>query len=172
MDYNIYLHASGVSYSNPTTPWSAGSTPQTTPWDAQTSGEEMSGELLGSAQKVAGAMTANNLTSIGGKGGIMGFLKSNPYIAAIMMVAAATVKVTDKIISFTTDTKALALGDFTGQTQFHNFKASAHALFHPISTSFERMRFDMQLNRENQKRALERELLGDSLINQYTGRGV
>lgn len=172
MDYNIYVHADNATTTSPTAPWVGGSTPQTTPWEAQADVGNIGGELTSGAQKVAGLMTANNLTSIGGTGGIMGFLKANPYIAAVMIVAAAVIKTTDKIITFTTDTKALALGDYSKQTEYNNFKASTNALFHPISTALNRMRFDFEINRKNQKAALERELLGDSFINQYTGRGV
>lgn len=167
MDYNIYIRSSGVAYTNPTTPWNVNSTPETTPWEAQ--GTIQEGESILNEFKNA---TAGSMTSKGGIGGVVGFLKNIPVVGQLAAVAILAVKTTDKILSFTADTKALALGDYDMQTNYKNFKANVQSLFHPISTMKTRMNFNFELNRLNQKRTLERELLGDSLINQYTGRGV
>ena len=172
MDYNIYIHADSVGTINPTMPWGDGANTQTMPWETQQAQTD-----LGAIEQFSQS-TTKAITSIGsskGMGSVLSVAKAHPYIAAalaVVAVATAVYKTGMKIANFVTDYKAQALGEYNAQIELNNFANGVHALFSPVETLLSEFKLTKKIEKDNIKKALNRNLLGDSVINAYTRRGV
>lgn len=158
-DYNIYIHSLGGEEENSqTSPFKPNYSRQTTPWDMEKDSS------FGFVNK-----TPEYLTKLGDSGGMVKALgKAAPWV----LVAIAVVKTAYKITKTVNDFESVRTGDFRASNTFRNYEAGKNALFHPFSTAIQTTK-TIQLNQlENQRREIQRELLGDSEINYYTNRGV
>lgn len=156
-DYNIYIHFGG--YSN------TGNSP-TQPWRNNSGGGQM--QAWGNQQEQA--QEDDNIDSVKelvSKGNSL-LKKTFPKVAA----AFVAVKVGEKLVESAVDYSALFTGDYRASHTIDNYKAMMHAMVHPFSTTINIIKTNMLNNIENQKRREYRELLGDSIINSYTNRGV
>lgn len=155
-DYNIYIHSvegggdgsqpgeSGFSF---TKPWGS---------DNEQGDKEEAAQLAKSTPNFI-ADAKKTMTAA----------KASPIVA----VAFAAVKLTYSISKIITEFNAIKTGDFRTSNMFHDYEAAKNAIFHPISTTLQ-MQKTILLNRiENQRREMQRELLGDSDINRYSNRG-
>ena len=154
-DYNIYIHSTtseGGSQS-PTQAWTGNEDSPTKGWEpAQIGGFDL---------RRTAPFLANEA---------MSFLKNSkvaPYVAA----AVVAVKLSYDIIKTATPFVTSESGDFTFATQLNNFEASVNAVFHPVNTTINAYRRNLEIARENSRRQMQRELLGDSEINSYSNRG-
>ena len=152
MDYNIYIRdKTGGGESSPTTPWKP-SGDKVTPW---------SEKATDVAQAVANpdALVAD---------GVSLFKKSVPWIAAALVVVHSANKVFETAQAF----RVAETGDYRLSTELTNFRQSINNLFHPFQTIINYQKAQQQIRIENGVREQRRALLGDSVINQYTGKGV
>lgn len=170
-DYNIYIRAisGGVGNINPTVPWS----------------------MRDNGGGAGGATTSASSDSLGGAGAnaASGIIKATSFMAnpdsliasaitaigkafPIAAAAYAVVKLGEAILDNAFDFAVLDSGDYRFQTQWQNFKTGTNIALHPISSSISAFKVEKQWQRENYKRQAQRDLLGDSVINSYTGRGV
>lgn len=167
-DYNIYIHAinGGPGQYNPTAPWSqregndSGIFSQT---------QSQTGGGLGS---VPGAITkavalARNPDSVIATASNTA-LKALPWVAAAVACVDLGIKAYETALEFAT----LQSGDFARKTFWDNLKQGTSNIFHPVSSSIQSLKTHIEWTIQNQRRAQDRDLLGDSVINQYTGRGV
>ena len=76
--------------------------------------------------------------------------------------------ITDTVLDF----QALETGYHGNQVGWQNFKQTINNVFHPFSSSINAHKTQRQWAIENQKLKQQRDLLGDSVINSWTGRGV
>lgn len=166
-DYNIYVRAIGTSNAsvdNPTVPWSQRETTSpTVPW-GQTEGN-FTGFNAGRVARTA-AIFSNPDSIIGGA--ISKGMKALPAIAA----AYAVIKTIEKVYETCLDFSTLKSGDYGPQIAFENTRKSIGNIFKPVSTSINALRSQTQNQVDNQRRSQNRELLGDSVINSYTNRGI
>ena len=165
-DYNIYLHAigtGGATSDNPTIPWS---------------------------QREGGAaFSQTSSQSEGGSGGFGTFMKATAYAQnpdsivsnafgkygkamAVVGAAYACVKMTqalqDHIIGFVEVENGAQLARIRMEDARQNF----NNVIRPINAIVQYNRTEKQWQRENYKQQSQRDLLGDSVINSYTNRGV
>lgn len=167
-DYNIYIHAVGGSSAsefNPTVPWGikeqgapSGATSDVTSWG---NNQEIE---LGMISSVAN--TASNPDSLI-QMGVSALAKAFPWVA----VAIAVVMTAEKIYSTCLDFSSLQSGDYSTLIGYNNFKANINSFLHPYSTTMNRYRENLVNNLDNDRKSLQRALLGDSVINQST-KGV
>lgn len=172
-DYNIYIHAIGNSggfNQNPTTPWSArdsvgGAFSQT---QSNSNSGDIGSASVNAARIVARvANTAQNPDSVVSSAlSVIG--RAFPWILA----AYACVKLGETIIDNALDFQTIESGDYRNQVQWQDFKKGVSNVLHPISSTINHFKVERQWARENQRRVQERDLLGDSVINSYTRRGV
>ena len=172
-DYNIYIHAIGSSGStseNPTVPWSArqnggGFSPTSSKSSGGGNFEGMGANVARSITKAASYMqNPDSLVSSG-----LGVLaKASPWIVAAMAVIKLGESVANNVVEFS----AIETGDYTRQVQLNDIKSMMRLVTHPFSTLVQGYKIERQWARENQRLTAERDLLGDSVINSYTGRGV
>lgn len=169
-DYNIYIHAVPGSPTsvNPTLPWSnreGGVSSQTT---SQSSGGSSSGEGIGAVAAITKASRyAQNPDSIV-SGAVSGIAKALPWVAA----AYAAVSLAEKVVNTAIEFNELQGGDYGRSIGWKNYlQARANAL-QPVSASIQSYKTELMWDRENQRLRAQRDLLGDSVINSYTGRGV
>lgn len=159
-DYNIYIHSlgGGEDEKSPTSPFKPNYSRQTTPWDIEKDSS------FGFVNK-----TPEYLTKLGDNGGMMQALgKVAPWVAAAIVVVKTVYRISKTINDF----ESVRTGDFRASNTFRNYEAGKSAIFHPVSTTIQTLK-TMQINQiENQRRDIQRELLGDSEINYYTNRGV
>ena len=152
-DYNIYIHSlGGETQQSQTTPWNQNENGQMQPWKStdESINKNESPENLANAGKVAS------------------IAKVAPWVA----IAFAVVKTAYSITKTTAEFVALETGDFRVTNAFHDYEAGKNAIFHPISNTVQSIK-TLRINRiENQRREMQRSLLGDSEINYYTNRGV
>lgn len=158
-DYNIYIRGSGFAAreNNPTKAWSNS-------YD-DTETETSGGGFLGAFQNITDfAQSPDSLIQKG-----VGFLrKAMPAV----LVAAMVYKLADGIITTSAEFATNETGDYRFITAYENFKASAQMVFRPFSTTLNYFRSE-QVNRvHNYKVKQHRDLLGDSVINSYTNKGV
>lgn len=149
MDYNIYIHSSSSSKSkDPTKAWKS------------SSGGESSFEdkFTREIQRTSGIM--QNPDSIV-QGAVNKVMKAVPYVAA----AYAVLKLTDAVISTANTFITAETGDYRFDTNYNNFKAGLNACFRPFSTTINYFKIEQQIRLENNKKAANRELFGDSMIN-------
>ena len=149
-DYNIYIRDG-----------SRGSQTKTTAW------EETEGKTTAWGEKATETVNAmSNPDSLVSKG--VGLLKAVPYVAAAFMVAKLAQKAFETAHQF----QVAETGDYRMTVEMGNFKQTISNIFHPFSSTINYNLAQQQYRIENDRRAQQRELLGDAIINQYTGRGV
>lgn len=159
-DYNIYIHSAssnnGTSNS-PTTAWSK---------DNQGSAsDDNTGAWVNKATQAIGyAQNPDSLVSQG----IGAIAKAVPWVA----VAYAAVKLGTTAVDTYFNFQTLNTGSYGSQMIWNNVKTFLTSLLTPFSTSMQYFYSNQQVQIENQKRQLTRELLGDSEINSYSNRGV
>jgi len=168
-DYNIYIHANSSSpASNPTTPWGQGGSNdggQSNTMSASGSFEKEGASVIRTITKAAGY--AQNPDSLIGTA-ITKIATVIPWVAA----AYAVVKLGETVIDNVLDFSVVETGDYTGQVAWQNFKAATSVVFHPVSSVVQMFKTERKWARQNQRAKMERDLLGDSVINSYMGRGV
>lgn len=173
-DYNIYIHAigtGGATNANPTVPWSAregnggGAFSQT---QSRSSGANVGGDGFNAVKTITkAANTAQNPDSIISTA-IVGLAKFAPWVAAAYACVKLSTAITDTVLDF----QALETGYYGNQVGWQNFKQTISNVFHPFSSSINAHKTQRQWAIENQKLKQQRDLLGDSVINSWTGRGV
>ena len=169
-DYNIYIHAIGTGTQtafNPTTPWSQrgeGGKSPTQPWDSGGTGiigslqsGMAAGTMLGGSEAIAESSEA---ATSGGWGSVL--------VTAAVFVAKQLIQLPGKIETY----QALMSGDKMWLTFREDVRQGFQNTMKPLSTEKQAHYNRIQIAQQNQKRALDRELLGDSVINRYAGRGV
>lgn len=165
-DYNIYIHAIGNGTQtafNPTIPWSQkgqeGASP-TQPWQSNESSN------IANSLMAVGSIAMNPDSIVGTA--VSGASKYSAIIAVAAFVVGAVVNITGKVENY----KALLSGDKVWVTHREDVQKGFQNLMRPISSEREAYYNKVLLTQQNEKRALESQLLGDSVINRYTGRGV
>lgn len=173
-DYNIYIHAIGTgggTNDNPTVPWSQrgqdGSGGAFSQTQSKTSGSVGAAGNNAAHAIIRAASYAQNPDSLVSSA-ITAIGKAFPIAAA----AYACVKLGEAIIDNVIEFGVIESGDYRFQTGWNNAKRSIHNVFHPISSSVESAKIQRQWEKENKKLQAQRDLLGDSVINSYTGRGI
>lgn len=163
-DYNIYIHAIGTgtpSAFNPIIPWSQ-----------REEGAGLNPTVSQSGGSVAGAigrayLIARNPDAIVGAG--VGFLsKAIPIIAVASAVITIGTAVADKYTEYT----SFMSGDYSARHNFERGRAMLNATLRPVNTWIEYRRNYYEIKKANERSQWERSLLGDSVINSYTNRGV
>ena len=155
-DYNIYIHSleeGGTSSQGNT---GAGFNP-TKPWELQTGTGESDAEKL--SKETPNMMASAQETAT--------IAKASPWLA----VAYAVIKIAYSTTKTVSEYTAIRTGDFRVVRQFQNYESLKNAVFHPISTSIQTLKSMALAENENQRREMNRELLGDSEINRYSNRG-
>ena len=171
-DYNIYIHAvgGGASNANPTVPWGAredGGGASGFPTTSQGGGAS-SGAGFDAARAITRAAGyAQNPDSIIGSA-VSALAKISPYVLA----AYAVVKLTITIIDNATEFNALESGDHRSVNAWQNVKTAVGHVFHPVSSWWISYKTEREWSRENSRLTQQRDLLGDSVINTFRGRGV
>lgn len=169
-DYNIYIHAIGTANSNannPTVPWSQreggeGSNP-TVPQSGGYGGFNIG--IMGGLMGMGRSAIANPTSLVGAS------VLPAAQAGAIAFAAFVAVKTAHTIYKNAVDFYGLITGQHRLSFEYEeNIKGMS--LLHPISTLIERQKIYITQRHENDKKALERELLGDSVINSYSNRGV
>ena len=94
--------------------------------------------------------------------------KAFPIVAA----AYAVVQLVDSAVTTNIQFNELKTGDYKWGVHYQNFKTGINIGLHPVSSTIQNLKNQQQWERENYRRAQERDLLGDSVINSYTNRGV
>lgn len=170
-DYNIYIHAIGTgsaTSNNPTIPWSA------------------RGEGSGASQTIS--MSDGGVEGAG-NGVVKAIMKATGYASnpdsiiaqawsalgrafPIIAVACAVVQLGDAIATNVIQFGEIENGDYRMGTSYSNLKIGINNVFHPASTVIQSFKTQQQWKYENKKHQAERDLLGDSVINSYTNRGV
>ena len=156
-DYNIYIHSmdgeGGGASQNGTPTFNP-----TAPWGSQESGGGGSDSQQLSKESPNFIADAKKTAKVAMK---------NPWIA----VAYAIIKTAYTITKTVSEFDSIQTGNFRMTNNFHNYEAAKSAVFHPISTTIQTLK-TMQLNKiEDQRREMQRSLLGDSEINRYSNRG-
>lgn len=169
--YDIYIHAVNGNGGNaaPTTPWGQkeGGSP-----DFQTASQNgvssLSGAGAGVARSIvyASAYGQNPDSLVSSAVGMMA--KAMPIVAA----AYAVVKLGDACISTSLDFHEVESGDYRGGNAYRDFKTTMHNIFTPFSSFMQNIRTLAQWERDSQRAKVEQELLGGSVANAYTRRGV
>lgn len=145
MDYNIYLHdTESVESSDPTKPWTSSS-------DGKSNFED---NFTRGVQRATGIMQNPDGIISGAVGKAM---KAVPYVAA----AYAVLRLTDSVITTANTFITTATGDYRFSTQYNNFKTCLESVFRPVSTTMNFLKVRQNIEVENQKKALKRELTGD-----------
>ena len=155
MDYNIYIHSTIDGEPNRNTqPWTGSESEPTVPWSAKAEAEDSSFKLMnpsGLAQK-----------------GVSSLKKAIPQIA----IAFAVLKITDTVVRESAQIEATLYGDYRAQVEYNNFHNKLKWFFNPLGSAWAAAKAETSIWVEDRKRAQNRDLLGDSVINSYTGRGV
>ena len=166
MDYNIYIHDStgGSQNGSFTVPWGSLQKEQspTTSWQSPEE-QDMNFNLKNGSVKSFIDM------------GVGALGKAIPQVAAafaVIKLGELVVKGIDKVIETGLPFYETATGDYMLGTQYHNMKNFLNSLTHPMSTALNALRNYQAITVNNQRKSYNRELLGDSLINTYTNRGV
>ena len=169
VDYNIYIHAIGNGAStnqNPTVPWSQregnGAFNQT---QSQSSDDGLGRDAANIVSKIARA--ASNPDSVVATAASK-FAKILPWVAAAYVVAQVSLKISEEVMDY----QAIQSGDYSTQAAWQNWKQGVRNFFQPVSSHWSAHKVRLQWNNENLKRERHRDLLGDSVINSYTNRGV
>lgn len=160
-DYNIYIHSTNDDdgkNASPTTAWSeenkgvSKSSSNTSAWVSKAS------------KTISTAQNPDSLVS----SGVSGIAKAVPWVAVAYAGLKLLSSSVDNYWSFT----STATGSYGGSMQWDNIKKGLGMVLQPYSTSLQWAHYTQQERINNQKRQLERELLGDSEINSSTNKGV
>lgn len=165
-DYNVYIHAIGTGngQSNPTVPWSQRESGDGT---SQTSSQSGGGGVGIARAIIRASSYAQNPDSVISQS-LSNVAKAFPIVAA----AYAVIKVGESIIDNAIEFVEIETGDYRNGVAWKNFKTNMNIVLHPASSSLQAFKIERQWSRENQRARLSRDLLGDSVINSYTNRGV
>lgn len=159
-DYNIYIHSASDESGTSGTP--------TTAWSKDNEGSSSKSNTSGWTNKATQAIGfVQNPDALISKG-VGAIAKAVPWVA----VAYAAVKLGTKAADTYYNFEVLNTGSYTGQMAWNNVKIAFRAGLTPFSTTMQYIYSSQQMRIENQKRQLNRELLGDSEINSYSNRGV
>lgn len=169
-DHNIYIHAVGTgspTNQNPTVPWSqkegGGAFNQT-----QSQSDGMfggAGTAVKALSKAAGV--AQNPDSVV-SGAIAGVSKALPWVAAAYAVIKVGVSVADNVTEFS----EIESGNYAAGNVWRDVKTMTGLALHPVSSLIQAYKTERQWERQNKRFRAEQELLGGSVINSYTNRGV
>ena len=158
-DYNIYIHAVESS---------SGTGSQTKPWSTtnESQGQDQT-QPWGKAE--LGQIKSGLMSPMGAAGGAIS--QAARYVPAIAASYAA-VKIGSKLFELQNTYETITSGDYRLANKMHDFKAALSFCSSPISSIINIMLEKVKIKVENEKRTMERELLGDSVINSLYGRGV
>ena len=165
-DYNIYIHAigtGGATNDNPTVPWSQ--------------------------KEEGGAFSQTTSQSSGGNGGVGAFMRAATYAQnpdsiisnaigkygkamAIVGAAYACVKLVQSLQDHIMDFADAENGTQLARIKMEDARQGFNNVFNPVHAIAQSNRTIKEWQRENYKAREERDLLGDSVINSYTNRGV
>lgn len=149
-DYNIYIRDGRKGSQTKTTAW-----------------EETEGKTTSWGSAATDAVNAmGNPDSLIAKG--VGLLKAVPYVAAAFVVAKTAQKAFETAHRF----QQAESGDYRISVEMGNFRQTINNIFHPFSSTINYNLAQQQYRIEDDRRAQQRQLLGDAVVNQYTGRGV
>lgn len=166
MDYNIYLHSieQASAFGAFTKPWSneqQASSP-TSAWKQDQDSSASTPDILDSIESIA-------------RQGLNVLAKSVPEIA-IGLAIVTSVKTAASMIDTGIETclpyYEASQGDYMLGIQYHNIKTALNSLTHPTSAINDFLLNQLRTIKNNERKAMQRELLGDSLVNTYTNRGV
>lgn len=162
-DYNIYIHSAITSdSSHPTKPWSSSKSSATNPWDSD---DNFASRFKSGVEKASGVMmNPDGLISQG----IGALAKAVPWIAIAIIVS----KTISTVVSTAMNYNSLETGDYYSTIEWDNFKANLNWVFKPISTSWNELQARNRYRVDDYRKDRQRALLGDSVINSYTDRGV
>lgn len=158
-DYNIYIHSdSQTGTTNPTMAWKNNS--PTLPFG----GDDFNLDESTVDRLAAQGIQPNELSGYGK----FALAKMSPYIAAFMVVA----KVIDKVMTTASEYHTMLSGDARFQTGLNDAKSLMQEVLSPGSAAFQMFKLQTTIRLQNAKSEMQRELLGDSVINSYAGRGI
>ena len=162
-DYNIYIHSSITASSGEATkPWSSGKSSSNSPWGVD---ESLASKLTQNVSKVSGVMlNPDSLISQG----IGAIAKAVPWVALVYVVA----KTIDKVATTCINYGVLETGDYRDSINYNNFKSQFSWLYKPFSNAYNEMQAQNKFRIDDYRKLQQRQLLGDSVINTYTNRGV
>ena len=94
--------------------------------------------------------------------------KAVPWVALVYVVA----KTIDKVATTCINYGALETGDYRDSINYNNFKSQFSWLYKPFSNAYNEMQAQNKFRIDDYRKSQQRQLLGDSVINTYTNRGV
>lgn len=167
-DYNIYIRAiggGGSGFGTQTVPWSqrenGGGDAPITPQ----SGTPNVGAFAGTVMRASSfAQNPDSIVSAG----VGTLAKALPWVAAAYACVKLGTSIEDNIIEF----NEIESGDYSTGVAWSNFKNGIRVMFSPFSSAIQTAKSVSQWHRENKKNQAQRDLLGDSVINSYTRRGI
>lgn len=151
----------GVSDSDsPTTPWNQkGNNALTSPW------AEMETGSSGFTSKAAGIIS-NPDSIVSGAVGMAA--KGGAWVALAYAIIKTGMKVYDTCLDFS----SLETGDYSKKLAWDDGRQAISHVLTPFSSTYNYIRTRKQMEITDNRKTLERELLGDSVINSYSNRGV
>lgn len=160
-DYNIYIHSAiSSSTGDATKPWWGSN-----PFISTKNSDDIASQVLNGVQKTSNTiMNPDSLI----QRGVSAIAKAVPWIAVVY----AVIKIGEKIIDTATDYTSMETGDYRSKVDFQNFKANVRRFFMPFSSSINAFRNEREYAIQDEKKRESRILLGDSVINSYSNRGV
>lgn len=170
-DYNIYIHAigtGGATNDSPTTPWSQKSEGGAFSQTSSQSSDSLSGAGGNLTRNIIRAASyAQNPDSLISTA-TSAIAKAFPIVAAAVACVKLAETITDNVLDF----RVIETGYYKNQVMWQDFKTTVHNVFHPVSGLVQSFKTERQWVRANERNRMERDLLGDSVINSYTNRGV
>jgi len=160
-DYNIYIHSAiSSSTGDATKPWW-----NSNPFISTRKDDDFSSQVLKGIQK-----TGNTIMNPDGliTQGVSMIAKAVPWIA----IAYAIIKIGNQIYETATDYTSMETGDYRAKVDFQNARATVRRFFMPFSSSINAFRNEREYAIQDEKKRESRMLLGDSVINSYSNRGV
>lgn len=168
MDYNIYIHSTDNSNNGSMTiPWGS-ATQQNSPTAAWVSPEEKDSGGSGESFKMK---SPSQLLQMG----TSALEKAIPEIAiamAIVAVANKAFNTAEKVIDAALPFYVAETGNYYQNIVWENIKNTVNVIKDPFGTTYNILRARQTTRLENQRRTMQREILGDSMINTYSNRGV
>ena len=158
MDYNIYLKVD--ENGQRTTAWNAGDARQ-----QPFSSKSPTSAWVSKAQSALKVVSNPDSLISSGVGAVA---KAIPWVALDYAIVKTATVLEDTAISYA----ALVTGDYSTQQRWNNFKTVAQSVFHPMTTAYNAYRQSVADSINNQKQQEKLRLLGDSVVNSYTKRGV
>ena len=174
-DYNIYIRnvgggnqivggGNGVAQTSPTTPW------QESAFGGQQDFAETASWVMSAGRTMASALK-NPAQAV--QGGAQRAGKDSVIVSVAAAVITLVAKTIDQGLTIYNDMHSQITGNYGSKVRYDNFKANFTAgIFNPVDTAINEWKAQLGFTIENQKRSQQRELLGDSIINSYSGRGI